>query len=85
MTATEPAAPAATGAAPAAPPLPGEERSYPRWLDPVGFLAAAVALLVVAPAALSHNAFYHLLQMLALALLFAGSRVGAPAPPQADS
>lgn len=72
MTATEPAAPAATGAAPAAPPLPGEERSYPRWLDPVGFLAAAVALLVVAPAALSQFR----LELLARYLCFAIVAVG---------
>jgi len=45
---------------------------YPRWLDPAGFAAAAVALLVVAPATLSQFR----LELLAKYLCFAIVAVG---------
>lgn len=73
MTATEArdAAPAPTSA-PTPTLVADEPRGYPRWLDPLGFAAAAVALLVVAPAALSQFR----LELLAKYLCFAIVAVG---------
>ena len=47
---------------------------YPRWLDPAGFAAAAVALLVVAPATLSQFRLELLAKYLCFAIVAVGTR-----------